>query len=185
VEDLRKLAQDLNLKQFHLVGLSLGGEIAQEYALTYPTSLLSLTLVDTSLGGYPSTVDWRVYAQEQGLAKAKENWLNHPVFAVTKSKPLVFAKLKEMVDTYSGWHWLNEGFRIKLSPPAIDRLADIKLPTQVILGQLDLPYYHDIARILDAKIPNSKLHIISGAGHMSNLEDAVVFNQLLSDFINQ
>lgn len=86
-EDLHNLVTHLNLPKFHLVGLSLGGEIAIDYSLTYPDTLLSLTLADSSLGGYASTVDWRVYAKEQGVEKAKVNWLNHSVFATAKNKP--------------------------------------------------------------------------------------------------
>src|SRR3989339_1460207 len=87
IEDLHNLVNHLKIQKFHLVGLSLGGEIAIDYALTYPDTILSLTLADSSLGGYSSTVDWRVYAKEQGLELAKANWLNHPVFATVKSKP--------------------------------------------------------------------------------------------------
>lgn len=185
VEDISTLTDHLKITQFHLVGLSLGGEIAQEFALTYPGSLSSLTLADTSLGGYPSTVDWRVYAKEQGLEQAKINWLNHPVFATAKSKPAVFSQLKQMVEDYSGWHWLNEGFRVKLDPPAIDRLGEIRVPTQILVGENDLDYYHIIADILADKIKNSRLEIISDSGHMINLENPKKFNIVLQKFISQ
>ncbi len=184
-DDLYNLITHLNLPKFHIVGLSLGGEVALDYTLTYPDTVLSLTLADCSLGGYASTVDWRVYAKEQGLEKAKENWLNHSVFATATTKPEVFSHLKKIVNDYSGWHWLNSDPRTKLSPPAIDRLGEIKLPTQIILGDLDLPYYHDIAKIMIDKIPNSKLHIIKDAGHMTNLENAVKFNEIVDSFINK
>lgn len=183
VEDLKALLASLKIDKAHIVGLSLGGEVAIDYVLTYPDTVLSLTLADTSLGGYASTVDWRVYAKEQGLELAKQNWLNHTVFAPSNRSPEVAKQLKIMVDDYSGWHWLNEDPRIKLDPPAKDRLAEIKVPTQIILGELDLPYYHDIAKVLTNKIPNSKLHVINDAGHMTNLENAVKFNEFVDSFI--
>ena len=52
VSDLRNLTTGLKLKKFHLVGLSMGGATALGFALDYPESLLSLTLVDTAAGGY-------------------------------------------------------------------------------------------------------------------------------------
>lgn len=183
VEDLRGLLAPLKIDKAHIVGLSLGGEVAIDYTLTYPDTVLSLTLADTSLGGYASTVDWRVYAKEQGLEQAKQNWLDHIVFAPSNRNPAVAEQLKAMVDDYSGWHWLNEDPRIKLDPPAKARLSEIKVPTQIVLGELDLPYYHDIAKILTDKIPNSKLHIIKDAGHMTNLENAVKFNEIVDSFI--
>jgi pimeloyl-ACP methyl ester carboxylesterase len=185
VEDLHTLLSELNIEKAHIIALSLGGETATEYTLTYPNTALSLTLADTSLGGYSSKIDWRVYAKEQGLEHAKQNWLNHAVFAPSNRKPEVAKQLKEMVDDYTGWHWVNYDPRIKLEPPAIDRLGEIKVPTQVILGELDLPYYHDIAKILTDKIPNSNLHVIKDSGHMTNLENAVKFNEIVDSFINQ
>lgn len=183
VEDLRELLASLKVAKAHIVGLSLGGEVAIDYTLTYPDTVLSLTLADTSLGGYASTVDWRVYAKEQGLEHAKQNWLNHAVFVPSSRNPEVAKQLKDMVDDYSGWHWLNEDQRIKLDPPAKVRLSEINVSTQIILGELDLPYYHDIAMILTDKIPNSKLHIIKDAGHMTNLEKAQEFNFILGNIV--
>lgn len=184
-EDLHELLVSLKIYKAHIVGLSLGGEVAIDYILTYPDNVLTLTLADTSLGGYSSTVDWRVYAKEQSLDRAKQNWLNHSVFEPSNRNHSVGEQLKAMVDDYSGWHWLNDDPRIKLAPPATDRLGEIMIPTQIILGEFDLPYYHDIAKILTDKIPNSKLHIINGAGHMTNLENEVKFNQIISSFINK
>lgn len=184
IQDLRELLASLKIYKAHIVGLSLGGEVAIDYSLTYPDTVLSLTLADASLGGYSSTVDWRVYAKEQGLEQAKENWRNHPVFAPSNRNPEVAKQLKTMVIDYSGWHWLNQDPRIKLDPPAKDRLGEIKVRTQIILGEHDLPYYHDIAKILTDHIPNSKLYTIKDAGHMTNLENAVKFNEIVDSFIN-
>ncbi|MCE7898378.1 MAG: hypothetical protein DPW11_04045 [bacterium] len=184
VEDLHNLINELKIQKVHLVGLSLGGEVAIDYTLTYPETILSLTLADTSLGGYSSTVNWRVYAKEQGIEQAKQNWLNHSVFSSVKDKSVVFESLKKLVTDYSGWHWLNDDPRTKLNPSAIDRLGEIRVPTQIILGELDLAYYHDIAKILVERIPSAQLHKIANSGHMVNFEQSVVFNDLLDNFIS-
>lgn len=183
IDDLYNLMQELHIQRAHLVGLSLGGEIAIDFALSHPESIITLTLADTSLGGYASTVDWRVYAKEQGLEQAKQNWLNHTVFAPSNRDPEVAKQLKVMVSDYSGWHWLNADPRIKLDPPARERLKEIEVPTQIILGELDLPYYHDIAKLLIADIPDAKFSIIKNAGHMTNLENPVKFNEIVDSFI--
>src|SRR3989339_226618 len=184
-DNLHDLVTSLNLSKFHLVGLSLGGEVALDYVLTNPDTVLTLTLADSSLGGYASSVNWQVYAKEQGLEKAKENWLNHPVFDSVKSNPKIFSRLKQMVSDYSGWHWLNHDPWIKLIPPAIDRLGEIKLPTQILVGDKDLDYYHTIADTLADKIINSNLEYIGNSGHMVNLENEVEFNYIISKFIKQ
>ena len=183
IEDLYNLIQGLHIQRAHLVGLSLGGEIAIDFSLSHPESVISLALANTSLGGYASTVDWRVYAKEQGLDRAKQNWLGHPVFAPSSRNPGVAKQLKIMIGDYTGWHWLNTDPRITLNPPAKGRLKEIKVPTQIILGELDLPYYHDIANLLMTNIPNTKLSTINNAGHMTNLENPVKFNEMLDSFI--
>lgn len=90
--DLHALLKHLNIKQAHLVGLSMGGRIATSFTIAYPEMVTSLTLMNAALDGYKSEVDWSVRAAEQGLDKAKENWLNHELFAVTqKSSEVVEA----------------------------------------------------------------------------------------------
>jgi len=97
----------------------LGSEIAIDFTLSFPSMVKSLTLADSSLGGYKSTVDWNVHP-EKGLEKAKANWLNHEVFNKTRENKFASDKLKKMLRDYSGWHWFNSDPREKLNPPAID-----------------------------------------------------------------
>ncbi len=184
-DDLHNLLENLNISKTHLVGLSLGGEIAVDYTLSHPEKVISLTLAGSSLGGYPSTVDWQVYAKEKGVEKGRQNWLNHSVFSSTQSKPKVFSQLQQIVNDYSGWHWLNPDPRTKLNPPATDRLNNIIVPTEVIVGELDLPYYHNIADKLIEKITNSQLDILGNSGHMVNLEKAISFNSILANHLKK
>ncbi|MCG2692315.1 alpha/beta hydrolase [Microgenomates group bacterium] len=183
-DDLRALLNYLNIPKTHLVGLSLGGEIAADFAVTHPNKLISLCLVDSSLGGYPSTVDWNVKAKEHGIKQAKINWLNHPVFKTTRTNKKVVIELKKMMADYSGWQWLNPMFRNKVSPKPINRLDRIICPTLIIVGEKDLTYYHSIANVLKKGIKNSQKQIIKGAGHMVNMEGAQEFNHELFEFLN-
>jgi pimeloyl-ACP methyl ester carboxylesterase len=180
-DDLKAFLDYLNIKKVNIVGLSLGGEISLDFTLMYPEYVNKLILLDSSLSGYSSTVDWNVYAKEQGLEKAKENWLNHNVFKSARNKPLALQLLTEMVHDYSGWHWLN--FDPREKPKAIEKLSEIKCPVEIILGQNDLDYYHDIAKILNESIKNSNLDIIDDSGHMVNLEQSEKTNHIIDDFL--
>lgn len=177
-EDLKALLDHLGISKTHVVGLSLGGEIALDFAVSYPSMVKILTLADSSLGGYKSTVDWNVHP-ELGLDKAKENWLNHQVFDKTRENENALTLLKQIVSDYSGWHWFNNDPREKVSPPAIDQIQNIKVPTLIMIGEYDLSYFKDIAVILNNKIPNSKKIIIKNSGHMSNLENIEQFNKTI------
>lgn len=179
--DLKILLDSLNISSTHLVGLSLGGEIAIDFTLEYPQLVKSLTLANSALGGFDSTVDWGVNIQA-GLETAKANWLTHPLFSSIQNKPEIFLKLTEILKDYQGSNWLTN-FRKKLTPPAKDRLHEIQCPTQIILGENDLSYFHDIANLIHQSIPQSFFHCLLNTGHLANLEQPDQFNVLLYNFI--
>lgn len=175
---MKALLDHLGISETHVVGLSLGGEIALDFAVSYPDIVKTLTLADSSLGGYKSTVDWNVHPK-LGLEKAKENWLNHQVFNKTSENVEASILLKQIVSDYSGWHWFNSDPREKVSPPTIEQIKNVSVPTLIMIGEYDLSYFKDIAEILKNKIPNSTKVIIKSSGHMSNLENIEQFNNTL------
>lgn len=182
-DDLYAVLASLGIKQAHVVGLSLGGEIAIDFTLTHPDQVQSLTLMDSSLGGYASTVDWNVHALQFGLDVAKKNWIGHNVFAITRKNPRAIHAVKRMVEHYSGWLWFHTDIREKLHPSAMSRLKEIAVPTQILLGERDIPYFHTIADILEREIPHMRKITISHAGHMVNLEKPHDVNDILEKFI--
>jgi pimeloyl-ACP methyl ester carboxylesterase len=183
--DLKALLDHLTIEQAYIVGLSLGGEVAIDFALTQPAMVESLALLETSLGGFASTVDWDVHADKVGIEQAKINWLNHRVFSQSIANPIARRALEDAMKDYSGWHWQHNDLRQKLQSPAKDQLNEIVAPTLIAVGEKDLSYYHDIAAILHERIEGSKLTTIAGAGHMVNIEKPDEINSLLSDFITQ
>jgi len=119
-----------------IVGLSLGGAVAVDFAVTYPEATDALLPVDAALsGGYTWAVDahWeRLFvlakASEAGLQAAKIFWLQHPFFTPACEQPAVVARLAEMVTDYSGWHLVHTAPGQGLHPPASQRLATIRAP---------------------------------------------------------
>lgn len=182
--DIYNLLKFLNISKAHVVGLSLGGEEAINFALEHPDMIITLSLVSSSLGGYGSTVDWDVKVAEQGLEQGKLNWINHPVFSSSKNYPETFENIKNMVNNYSGWHWLNSGFRIRPSTPAIEQIDILSCPVLVVIGELDLQYYHDIGNIFSTKIRGVKKIVVAKCGHMLTMENPEYFNNILSEFLS-
>lgn len=183
-DDIKALMDHLDIDKAHIVGLSLGGEEALNFALDNPNRIKTLTLVSSSLGGYSSTVNWDVRAKEDGLEIAKKNWLNHPVFASSKMYPEALKQMKTMIADYSGWHWLNSGYRSRPVLPAVSRLKEISHPVLIVTGELDLKYYHDIAKILQTNIRDNVCVSIDESGHMLTLEQPERFNSILENFIS-
>lgn len=184
-DDLSALLKHLNISKTNVIGLSLGGEVAIDFTLEYPKHVNKLIVADSSLGGYKSTVDWNVHAEEQGIDKGIENWLNHKVFETTRKNEVVKKKLENIVRDYSGWHWLNDDPSIKLDPRALVRLNEIKSKTLIIVGENDLDYFQNIANILNERITDSKMMVISGAGHMVNMEKPEEFDGIISRFLEE
>ena len=145
----------------------------------------SLVVAGTSLGGFEGTTDWNLNAKEEGVEKAKENWLNHRLFETTNKNKTVKEKLKNMIDDYSGWHWVNPDPEVLINPKAIYRIENIPAPTLIIVGEKDIPDNIAIANILKEKIPRSEKIIFPNIGHMVNMEAAEAFNKTVADFLKK
>ena len=70
-----------------------------------------------------------------------------------------------------------------LTPPAIKRLAEIKSPTLVILGERDLPHIKEIAGLLAAGVAGARLVTVPGAGHIVNMDAPEAFNEAVGAFL--
>jgi 3-oxoadipate enol-lactonase len=183
---VQDLAQRLEPARFHLVGLSLGGNIALEFAIKHPERVASLSLLDSSLKGLtPDAAQLEVAArvaaayQHGGLEAARAAWLAAPLFAAAREHPALHVQLEAWLQDYSGWHWAQG-----ISPSAgiedvSSRLSEIRAKTLIVLGQRDTAYFHNVARFLQAGIANSKLEVVENAGHLVNLEQPEVVNRLL------
>ncbi|MBI3241487.1 MAG: alpha/beta hydrolase [Chloroflexi bacterium] len=186
LDDLKALLQILKIDSAHIAGFSLGGGIAIDFALTYPEATRSLITIDGTLGGYRWAKDWggpRATAQSAGVAAAREAWLDDELFIPANELPPVAARLRQMVTTYSGWHWLNRDPGRWLQPPAIERLEQIRAPALAIAGEHDAPDFHNIADILGQRIPSCRKVVVSGAGHLANMEAPEQVNEIVLSFL--
>jgi pimeloyl-ACP methyl ester carboxylesterase len=191
-EDLKALLDYLGIARAHVLGLSLGGAIAVDFSLAYPDVTTSLIAVDVSgLGGFPWPEElsrWfrSIYsaARSGDLGLAKGRWLDTGWFTPARRNPGVAARLRQIVGDYSGWHFTNDNPVARLDPPANERLGEIKVPTLVIVGELDLSFHNlPIAARLAQGIPRAREVIIPGVGHMTNMEAPDAFNKIVLSFL--
>jgi 3-oxoadipate enol-lactonase len=189
-DDLHALLGHLGIEQAVIVGLSMGGWVAQELTLKYPASVRALVLVDSVLRGRPwspqaaATLDAVFGLGAEGrLDEARAVWLNAPVFAASRRIPLVTARLEQMVGDYGCWELLRQDPRLSLHPPAINRLHEIAAPTLVIVGEEDIADFHEIADRFAAEIPGVRKVVLTNAGHMANMDAPEAFNRIVLGFL--
>ena len=187
-EDLHVLVQYLGIARATLVGLSMGGRIAINFALAYPTATAALVPVDAALDGYQGEAEsplilLRRTAERDGLQAAKAVWLNHPLLASACKKPVLATRLNAMIAEYSGWHFTNHDPGRVSDPAAIERLDTITVPTLVLVGEQDTLDCRRIADILAQSIPCATKVVMPGVGHIGNMEDPVRFNEIILGFL--
>lgn len=188
-DDLMALLHHLGLTQAHILGLSLGGGVAIDFALTYPEATDTLIVVDTGLRGFPRKESGAMWSQVQsaamtaGIEAAKCHWLAAPLFAPAMENPQVALRLKQMVTDYSGWHWVNNETKPPSDTLPSEQLDGINHPTLIIVGERDLPDFQAMAEFMVQHIPNAAKVVLSGVGHMSNIEDPARFNEIVLDFL--
>jgi len=188
-DDLKALIEHFGIENAYIIGLSMGGMIAIDFALAYPGATDVLILVDSLLGGF----QWKEFGtslasvwsrgREFGVQDAKEVWLGLDLFRPAMEKPDVAPRLTRMVSDYSGWSWVNEDTVRNPDPPAAQRLKEIKVPTLIIVGERDLPDFHAISDTLQQQIHNARKVVLPGVGHMSNMENPDKFNEIVLNFL--
>jgi pimeloyl-ACP methyl ester carboxylesterase len=190
VEDLAALLKILRIEKATLIGLSLGGMIAMDFALEHPAMVERLILVASGLRGYQGVKNEKGVAaykaaETEGLEKAIALWLEHPFFATGKSNASYQRRMREMLtDNFRTWgptpapivwNWPTE--------PVIERLQTIKAKTLVIVGDRDFSNITAIADILATKIPRAQKAVMKGVSHHLNMEKPAEFNQLVLRFL--
>ena len=187
VEDLLALLDAFSIDRAHLVGLSLGANIALATAAFHPDRVRSVVLASPGLPGYAWTTprppdEAAAVARRAGIAAAKEWWLGHEVFRSTERYPAARAHLADMVGRWPAYQWA-EGPAAPPLPSLADRLGTLRLPALVMNGALDDPGYREIAAVLHRGIPGARRLEFPDAGHLPNLERPARFNEEVLRFL--
>jgi 3-oxoadipate enol-lactonase len=186
-EDLHALLGALGVTSPHFVGLSMGGMIGMIYALRYPGALKSLVLCDTSSRVPPDAQpvwDERIKtATEQGMAPLVEStlkrWFTEPFLARRNS---VVERVANLIRNTPAQGYVGCCHAIpKMN--LTDRLAAIKCPVQIIVGDKDVGTPVAMSEAIHKAIPGSELVVIPDASHLSNLEQPAAFNAALLKFL--
>jgi 3-oxoadipate enol-lactonase / 4-carboxymuconolactone decarboxylase len=180
--DALGVLQALGIERAHVVGLSIGGLIAQELAHQAPDRILSLVLMDTALKIPPANL-WHERAaivREKGMQAVLE-----PVVArwvTPEAPPHAAAPLRELLLATP-----PEGYAASAEAIASADLSEqtksITSPTLVIVADGDQATPQSSAEALRDAIPGARLETISGAAHIPTAEQPAAIAGALLRFL--
>src|SRR5262249_7719324 len=158
----------------HVLGLSMGGGIALQFALDYPNRVLSLTLVDSALPGFTYCDDTVAHIQRfmeavrtDGPRDAIDRvWLEHPFFDGIRRDPKRYAAVREILLDFQAPDMRDGARPADYRPEIAGRLGEIRSPTLVVAGEHDIPDFRLIAQVLAENIPNAMLSVIPDCWHL-------------------
>ena len=191
-DDLAALLDRLEItRPIVFCGLSMGGYIAWQFCAKYPERVAALVVCDTrSFADTPQAVAGRFALGARVLAEGIE-----PVAAAMLPKffgPDTVAKqLPCIADTVAAMHRASPaGVAAALGamarrPDMAASLAEIHVPTLVVVGEHDAISPVEEMRGIAERVPGAEFVVIPGAGHMSPLEDPATFNAALDHFLRE
>ncbi|MBN8591763.1 MAG: alpha/beta fold hydrolase [Anaerolineae bacterium] len=198
-EDLYQLLRHLEIEQAHLLGCSVGGEISIDLALEHPALVQSLVLVNSAISGFemqgppPAPVMEMIGAMQAGdLERTSELQLQIWFDGPHRLPTAVNAAQRQRASDMNRLYVQNGTFAIAdmqplnpLTPPAVNRLGEIAVPTLVISGALDYAENQRASALLADSIPGAQMVTLTDSAHVPNLDHPVAFNQCVLDFMNR
>jgi 3-oxoadipate enol-lactonase len=192
-DDTARLLDGLAIERAHLLGLSMGGMIAQEFALRHGARLDHLIL--SGCGAAPARAafdpirswNWVKANDTSGEAFASQqfSWLFSTEFLRNKEAvQQTLAMLSNNPHPVSPEAYDRQA-QAYLRYDALDRLGGIKAPTLAIVGEQDLLTPPHVCREVASRIPGATFEVIQGAGssHLAPIERPDDFNGLVTRFL--
>jgi 3-oxoadipate enol-lactonase len=188
--DAKALVDHLGLTDFHLMGVAMGGMIAQEYALAHPGDLRSLTLACTYAA--PGPFCSRMFAMWADAAPVLGvPFVMRDVTLWAFTVPFFTDQPEMLAEFETAMRYLDQPVPAYLAQLAViqqhdttDRLHQISAPTLVLAGEQDILIPVSLSRALCDAIPDARWRTVKG-GHACLWEHPAEFNTAFLDFVRE
>ena len=191
VEQLSGLMDTLQIEKTHLVGFSMGGMVAQAFALTYKNKLKTVTIMNA--------VANRTDEQRKGiLARVEEVRENGPLSTIEpaiqrwfnstfiQSQEDVVNQVRKRLQTNNPASYLAAYTLFATADAEVwPKLQNIETPAFIITAENDIGSNPEMARLMHEQIKGSDIKIIPDMKHMLPIEGASIINQELRQFIGK
>ncbi len=193
VDDTKSLMDELGIDKAHIYGMSMGGFIAQKFAISHPERILSLTIGMTNFGGNQAI---------PASGKVMSAIFAHPTETISKEEAIAIrrsvawssdflANNPDLIRTMDRWIEenpqpeiaRNNQANIGLTIDIESEIKNISAPTLIMHGENDLIVPPKNSLMLHERIPNSELVHFKSAPHRIEVERAEDFNRIVLDFL--
>jgi len=191
IECMAKAILDLlekkKIKNFNLLGHSMGGMIVQEIAKIATDKILKLICYGTGPRG---NMPGRFETIDQSRKKLKINGLKNTAYRIAKTWFIEKEKAKyfylcEEAGKQTSIEAADNGLIAMKNWNGVDNLKNIKNETLIVWGDQDKAYNFNQVETLNNNIPNSDLKIIEGCSHNVHLEKPYEFNKVVEEFLKK
>lgn len=189
--DLAHLLDHLGVERAVVCGLSMGGQVAMEFARLFPARLAGLALCDTdaraeTAESRTARLSMAARLEREGMAGYVEDGLADFLHARTlRERPVVVAHMRRMM---LGTPSLGAARAQRGRADRRDHLAalgSVQVPSLVVVGDADAFTPVPVARQIAEALPAAELAVVEGTGHVPNLEDPAAFDDVFGAFLER
>lgn len=174
-DDLLAIMDALELDQCNVIGVSMGGSVALNFALDHPERVRNLILISPGMVGWDWSDAWRTLwqgivdkARTGDMDAAKKLWWQHPLFATTRACE-AGSLLHESIQRFSGAQWIRNYEKENL--PDVERLHTLGTRTLLLTGGRDVDDFRLIADLIEASAPDTTRIDWPEYGHLLNFDN--------------
>lgn len=190
-DDTRCVLDALGIEQAHVMGFSMGGHIAQEFALSYPDRLLSLGIHHSWARNDPRLAGFQRIRRRLAQLGEVEALADMSLFGIygqdyyQRNLSKMQDRRTELIATLptrlKGW----EGqLHACLNGNTYDRLPAISVPTVITCSDGDMIVASHRSQEIHEQIAGSQFHMLRGTGHVALIEQPEKFAQVCLDFLS-
>lgn len=190
-DDVMGVLDQLLIRQAVFVGLSMGGYILFALYRRYADRVKGLVLADTraqadTVEGKEARFQMAQTAYKKGPSAIADIMIPKLLSPATvQMKPELVRRVRTMMEGNQISGIAGDLMAMAERPDSTPLLQQITCPTQVVVGELDLPTPPSDAKLMADRIPNAGLAVIPGAAHLSNLEQPDLFTDTIRTFVSR